>query len=111
MHKHTANTRTHCGVLSAALVLVCLLRAAHSEAQGYTITDLGTLGGTFSRATAVSNGQVVGLSLLLGNAAGHAFSWTQEGGIVDLGTLVLPSPVSVIATAMGRCPSMNSFRW
>jgi probable HAF family extracellular repeat protein len=32
-------------------------------------------------------GQVVGSSSTPGNAADHAFSWTERGGIVDLGTL------------------------
>ena len=32
-------------------------------------------------------GQVVGISTTAGNAATHAFSWTQAGGMVDLGTL------------------------
>ena len=87
MHKHTANTRNRCGVLSAALALVCLLRAADAEAQGYTITDLGTLGGTDSQANAVSNDQVVGVADTTGEAARHAFSWTSPGPMVDLGTL------------------------
>jgi probable HAF family extracellular repeat protein len=45
------------------------------------MVDLGTLGADSSPAFAVNaNGQVVGTS-------GHAFSWTQAGGMVDLGTL------------------------
>ena len=53
------------------------------------MVDLGTLGATSnSFATAVSpSGQVVGYSYLPGNATTHAFSWTQAGGMVDLGTL------------------------
>src|SRR5260370_26017069 len=51
-------------------------------------TDLGTLGGTFSGAIAVSNsGQVVGESTTAGDTENHAFSWTAGGGMVDLGTL------------------------
>lgn len=47
--------------------------------------DLGTLGGTYSAATDVSDGRVVGYST---TATGelHAFLWTTATGIVDLGT-------------------------
>ena len=47
----------------------------------------GTLGGTFSRATALNNsGQVVGFSAdAVGE--GHAFLWDPRSGMVDLGTL------------------------
>jgi probable HAF family extracellular repeat protein len=51
------------------------------------MVDLGTLqGGTSSLANAVNeSSQVVGSS---GTADGdHPFSWTQAGGMVDLGTL------------------------
>ena len=50
--------------------------------------DLGTLGGSRSFARAVNdNGMVVGESALPGNTVGHAFAWTQAGGMVDLGAL------------------------
>ena len=51
------------------------------------MVDLGTLGGTSSRAAAVNDhGQVVGVSNTAGGEQ-HAFSWTKKGGMVDLGTL------------------------
>jgi probable HAF family extracellular repeat protein len=56
-------------------------------AAAVSVTDLGTLGGLNSDATALNdNGQVVGEAQ---NAAGsyHAFSWTPGGGMVDIGTL------------------------
>jgi probable HAF family extracellular repeat protein len=63
------------------------------------MVDLGTLGGSFSFATAVSpSGQVVGDSLLLG-FENHAFSWTQSGGMVDLGTL---GGIGSLANAVNR---------
>ena len=51
------------------------------------MVDLGTLGGAFSSAVAISKlGQVIGSSTTT-TGQQHAFSWTQEGGMVDLGTL------------------------
>ena len=50
--------------------------------------DLGTLGGTCGRATALNNrGQVVGFSDLAGDSGAHAFLWDHTGGMQDLGTL------------------------
>lgn len=52
-------------------------------------TDLGTLGGSYSRAHGVNNaGQVVGDSLTV-DGESHAFAWGLEGtGMVDLNSLV-----------------------
>src|SRR5215467_5346189 len=70
-----------------ALTLCTILFAA-CTATAVEIVDLGTLGGTFGEATAVNaHGQVVGHSYIAGDAEFHAFSWTQTGGMIDLGTL------------------------
>ena len=69
--------------LLAALALPGQLAAQHTR---YKLVDLGTLGGRFGQAYAVSNSQVVGWASTTGNSP-HAFSWTQAGGMVDLGTL------------------------
>lgn len=51
------------------------------------VTDLGTLGGRWSRAAAVNDfDQVVGASATA-TGASHAFLWTSGGGMRDLGTL------------------------
>jgi probable HAF family extracellular repeat protein len=48
--------------------------------------DLGTLGGSSSHAAAVNGaGQVVGSSTVA-DGSEHVFSWTQAGGMIDLGT-------------------------
>ena len=73
-----------CHFLIALSALLGPLVLGRASAQ---LIDLGTLpGGSFSGAFAVSNGQVVG-NADTASGAEHAFSWTQAGGMVDLGTL------------------------
>jgi probable HAF family extracellular repeat protein len=63
--------------------------------QDGSVHDLGNLGGTGNAlrvtgnvASAINNqGQVVGVSALPGNTTNHAFLWTKEKGMRDLGTL------------------------
>ena len=55
--------------------------------MGYTLIDLGTLGGSSSRATAINDkGQVIGESATAGDLATHAFLYSN-GIMNDLGTL------------------------
>ena len=55
--------------------------------RAYTVTDLGTLGGTTSSATGINaEGSVVGYSTIAGDAASHGFLW-RHGVMTDLGTL------------------------
>ena len=71
--------------------------------QGDTVTDLGNLGGTGqgfgNLALNLNNqGQVIGQSDLAGDANFHAFLWTKETGIQDLGTL--PGDVNSVAVGI-----------
>lgn len=62
------------------------LVAQRPAAQGYSITDLGTLGGTSSEAAGVNNlGEVVGASTTA-TGVSHAFLY-RNGLMFDLGTL------------------------
>jgi probable HAF family extracellular repeat protein len=66
----------------------CTERASNQPKNArYTITDVGTLGGTFSTANGLnSKGAVAGAFLPAGDMVLHAFLW-QNGVMTDLGTL------------------------
>ncbi|MGA3074598.1 MAG: hypothetical protein ABSG56_12980 [Bryobacteraceae bacterium] len=71
--------------------------------QGDSVTDLGNLGGTgqgFGNLALNLNNhdQVIGQSDLAGDANFHAFLWTKETGIQDLGTL--PGDVNSVAVGI-----------
>ncbi len=64
-----------------------LVLAARSYALSYSVTDLGTLGGSQSPAKDVNNsGQVTGFSLLAGNTELHAYLYDAAHGMVDIST-------------------------
>jgi probable HAF family extracellular repeat protein len=57
--------------------------------QNGSVTDLGGFGGKMNNlAAAINNrGQVAGMSDLPDDTTGHAFLWTVDSGLQDLGTL------------------------
>ena len=80
------------------------------------MVDLGTLGGSNSypgffgppfQRTVNIGGQVVGYSNTRGDAGYHAFSWTQEGGMLDLrplgGTNSIAFAVNDSGQVVGSC--------
>lgn len=74
------------GVLALASVAVAAPGGATRTQTPWVITDLGTLGGTYSEAVAINEpGQVIGNSQTT-KGFGHAFIW-ESGRIRDLGTL------------------------
>jgi probable HAF family extracellular repeat protein len=75
--------------ITTMIVFVALTIPLQLTAQNtrYTVTDLGTLGGTFTFAGGINNrGDIEGFSTLPGDTAVHAFLW-QKGLMTDLGTL------------------------
>jgi probable HAF family extracellular repeat protein len=81
--------RVSCALFVSLVLLT--ISPSRAVAQRYSVTDLGTFGGTVSLGTAVnSSGQVSGEANLLGDTAGHPFLW-KKGTMTDLGTFGGPS--------------------
>jgi probable HAF family extracellular repeat protein len=78
-----------CSVLSFAAI--CASGQGDRHRPHYTITDVGTLGGSFSAAFGVNDrGWTAGIASLAGDAATHAFL-ERSGNLTDLGTLGGPN--------------------
>ncbi len=82
-------TKNKSHMMSVLLILAMLFVGPALAAAPYTVTDLGTLGGSFSFSKAVAineAGQVIGDAHTADYGSFHAFVW--EGGVMtDLGTL------------------------
>jgi probable HAF family extracellular repeat protein len=91
-------------------MMVCAVLGLAPAASAASAVDLGTLGGTYSFATAVNDsGQVVGYSDMTGNAGpSHAFSWTARGGMVDLGTLGGTASIAAAVNASGQVVGVST---
>ena len=61
-----------------------------SQPQGYTVTDLGTLGGTASNAYGINNAGMIAGGANVAGEDQHAFVW-RNGHMTDLGTLGGPN--------------------
>ena len=76
------------GIFSVLLISICIMLCisdAFGELPVYTITDLGTLGGSSSMARGINElGQVVGDSWTLDDGR-HGFLWDSSTGMMDLG--------------------------
>ena len=90
-------TRITAMTLFAALAIPVGLAAQEQQQQNagkpqhYTVTDLGTLGGTYSQGFGVNNkGWVNGGATRKGDTAVHAFLW-HDSVITNLGTLGGPN--------------------
>ncbi len=94
-------------------------RAFRTDANGASMTELGTLGGDESWAYAINNaGQVAGTSSSL-SIDTHAFLFTDVTGLADLGTLggyvsrafALNDAGNVVGTAQDGANAMRAFAW
>jgi probable HAF family extracellular repeat protein len=93
--------------------------------QGGKATDLGNLGGTGHYTGNIALGinqlgQVVGNSDLAGDKANHAFLWTKEKGMQDLGTLpgdLISAGISindrgeVVGVSLDASFNLNAYHW
>ena len=85
--------------------LLLLATAGTASAAQYTVTSLGTLGGTHGDAYDVnSSGHVVGYAANAANVK-RPFLWSQSGGMRDLGTLAGGTGTT------GRCYGINDLGW
>ena len=113
----TSKRAVLCALIGLA-ALFFLLPTAQAGARSYIATDLGTLGGAGSAATAVNNsGQVAGEAQTAGGDS-HAFLWTAAGGMVDLGTLggaagaaALNDGGEVVGQAQTARGDVHAFMW
>ena len=91
--------------LSIAGLLVALIvlgAPANAQAQRYSVTDLGTLGGGTSKGYGINaSGQVTGEAVTAGGVF-HAFLYTPGSGITDLGTLGGGSSTGYAINASGQ---------
>jgi probable HAF family extracellular repeat protein len=74
------------GLVVGLAIPVATARTATTKAKTprYSITDLGTLGGSSSSASSINNrGQIVGSSLLSGDVVSHAFLFSRRQ-MIDL---------------------------
>jgi probable HAF family extracellular repeat protein len=84
-----------------AVLLMIVAVSSLSVAQQYTVTDLGTLGGKGSGATAINDQGVAVGSAQVASGIYHAFLWSSTTGMIDLG-LLHENDSSTVATGINN---------
>jgi probable HAF family extracellular repeat protein len=88
--------------------------------DGKRVRSLGTLGGPLAYATGINDSsQISGYSLIPGGQYVHAFRWSLDGGMVDLGTLsggeskggAINGKGEVVGYSAGSLRPPLAFRW
>jgi len=87
-------------MVAAVIALAAVAGDSRATATPYTTVDLGVPGAYPYGVN--DSGQVVGNVYGPGNTTWHAFSWTQAGGAIDLGTLGGPSSGAGFVTNAGQ---------
>ena len=84
---HASSCYSRWSIASLLVALIGLGTPANAQAQRYSVTDLGTLGGGTSKGYGINaSGQVTGEAVTAGGVL-HAFLYTPGSGMSDLGTL------------------------
>ena len=65
-------------IMLIVLILLCITTSAFAEVR-YTITDIGTLSGGYTRALDINN-----VSQVVGESGSYAFLW-EDGVMINLG--------------------------
>ncbi|MBI3000566.1 MAG: hypothetical protein HYY46_19250 [Deltaproteobacteria bacterium] len=97
----TLKTIGTAAVTLATFIVICFAAVGIAAAQGYTITDLGTLGGDFSAAHGINNaGQVVG-GAAVPDGRERAFIW-QEGVMQEVFFNFAPFTIATGINGLGQ---------
>jgi probable HAF family extracellular repeat protein len=94
----------HARLVRVVLMIGCDvgLMSGPAVAQTYTVTDVGTLGGTQTNGVAINaNGQVTGDALTAGNHQRHGFL-ASDGVATDIGTLGGVYSLGIAINAAGQ---------
>jgi probable HAF family extracellular repeat protein len=102
--------RKHSMILTGGLALAAATslpfgvgqQALAADTPHYTITDLGTLGGSFTDSIGLNNkGDVTGVSFSPGDTAARGFLW-RDGHLRDVGTLGGPQAAATDINESGQ---------
>ena len=71
------------GAVLALVFSLCVISSAEAVPPSVTVTEIGSFGHSSTALGVNAVGQVIGADS--DSTGQHAFSWTQSGGVVDVG--------------------------